>query len=425
VNRWIGIVGIVVLVGVAWLVSSNRRRFPLRPVVGGLALQWVFALLVLRTEIGRTAFDLLARGVTQLLKFSDAGSAFLFGNLIDETQNWGFAFAFKVLPTIIFFSSLTTIGYHLGLLQRLVGGVARVMRWSLRLSGAEALCAAANMFMGQTEAPLAIRPYIAAMTASELMSVMVGGFATVAGSAMAGYLVILGQADAAHATVFAQDLLAASAMSAPAAMVVAKIMTPETGSPETAGGVRLSVQKTTVNVVDAAATGAADGLRLALNVAGMLIAFIAIIAMLDYVLAAIGNLPVIHPFLQARGVQELGLDTVFGALFYPVAFLMGVPTADCYRFGSLLGEAMATNEFVAYISLADMIKAGQLSERSINMSCFALCGFANFSSVAIQIAGIGGMAPKRRTELARIGLKAMFGGAIACWMTGAIAGLLM
>lgn len=424
-SRYIGVLGIVVLLSLAWLASVDRRRFPWRVVIGGLALQWVFALLVLKTDAGRYTFELLAELLTHLLRFSDQGAAFLFGELADDDQPWGFIFAFRVLPTIIFFSSLTTIGYHLGILQRAVGAMAALMRRSLRISGAEALCAAANMFLGQTEAPLTIRPYIAPMTASELMAVMVGGFATVSGSAMAAYLIILSKVDAVHAVLFAKHLLAASVMSAPAAVVMAKIMVPETSTPQTAGSVKLATERTTANVVDAAATGASDGLKLALNVGAMLIAFIAIMAMVDAGLGWVGRLPWIKGALADWGVQTLGLDTVLGTLFWPVAFLVGIPPVDCHRFGALLGEAMAANEFVAYMSLAEMIREGQLTERTIEMSCYALCGFANFSSVAIQIAGIGGMAPYRRTELARIGLKAMFGGALACWMTGTIAGLLM
>jgi len=424
-NKLVGILGIFVLIGLAWLLSSDRRRFPIRTVVGGLTLQWALALLVLKTEAGRYVFELAARAVTHLLRFSDAGASFLFGQLVDDTQSWGFVFAFRVLPTIIFFSSLTTIGYHLGILQRAVGAMAAVMRWTLRISGAEALCAAANTFVGQTEAALMIRPYIAPMTKSELMAVMVTGFATVSGSAMAAYLIILGKVDPVHQVMFAKHLLAASAMSAPAAVVMAKIMLPETAIPQTAGSVKLQVERTTVNVVDAAATGATDGLKLALNVGAMLIAFIAIIAMLDAGLGWIGRLPYVESSLASCGIETLRLKTLFGTLYWPIAFLMGIPTDDCHAFGALLGEAMAANEFVAYLSLADLIKTGQLSERTIQMSCYALCGFANFASVAMQIAGIGGMAPGRRSELARIGLRAMFGGALACWMTGTIAGLLI
>jgi CNT family concentrative nucleoside transporter len=424
-SRIVGIAGVLVLLGAAWLLSTDRRRFPLRAVFGGLVLQSVFALLVLRTDAGRAVFEFLARIFTHLLRFSDAGSAFLFGRLTDETQSWGFVFAFRVLPTIIFFSSLTTIGYHLGVLQRVVGVLAWLMHRTLRISGAEALCAAANMFLGQTEAPLTIRPYIPSLTRSELMSVMTVGFATVSGSAMAAYLIIVGAADSAHQVLFAKHLLAASVMSAPAGVMVAKILLPETQTPATAGSVRLRVESRTVNVVDAAATGAAEGLKLALNVGAMLIAFLAIIAMLDYALAFAGRLPVLRGWLSAAGVETLRLKTVLGALYWPVARLIGVPSGECAAFAGLLGEAMAANEFVAYISLAELIRSGGLSDRTIQMSCYALCGFANFGSIGIQIAGIGGMAPDRRGELARIGLRAMFGGALACWMTGAIAGVLI
>lgn len=424
-NRLIAVVGIFVLIGLAWLISLDRRRFPLRQVIGGLALQWAFALLILKTEAGKYTFEFIAWALTRLLHFSDTGAGFLFGKFVDDSQSWGFVFAFRVLPTIIFFSSLTTIGYHLRILQRAVAGMAALMRRTLRISGAEATCAAANMFLGQTEAPLTIRPYIAAMTSSELMTIMVTGFATVSGSAMAAYLIILGKADAAHQVLFAKHLLAASVMSAPAGVMMAKIILPETGTPQTAGAPRLHVEPPTVNVVDAAATGAADGLKLALNVGAMLIAFIAIIAMLDAGLVYLGKVPGISQGLAAAGIKALNLKAILGTLFWPIAFLIGIPTDDCHAFGSLLGEAMAANEFVAYISLADLIKHRQLSDRSIEMACYALCGFANFASIAIQIAGIGGMAPDRRHELARLGLRAMLAGALACWMTGAIAGLLI
>ena len=282
-------------------------------MAGGLALQWVFAVLVLKTQAGRVTFEIIARIFTQLLQFSDTGSRFLFGNLVDETQSWGFAFAFRVLPTIIFFSSMTTIGYHLGVLQRVVGAMAWLMQRTLRISGAEALCASANMFLGQTEAPLTIRPYIPTMTRSELMNVMTVGFATVSGSAMAAYLIILGKADPAHQVLFAKHLLAASVMSAPAGVLMAKILLPETQSPETAGAVRIRVERTTVNIVDAAAKGAADGLKLAPNVGAMLIAFLAILAMIDYGLARLGNVGFVHSWLASVGVEQLRMKTVLGA----------------------------------------------------------------------------------------------------------------
>ncbi|HSW46617.1 MAG TPA: nucleoside transporter C-terminal domain-containing protein [Phycisphaerae bacterium] len=424
-SRLSAVIGILVFIALAWLISMDRRRFPLRQVIGALILQWVLALLILKTEVGRRVFEGLAWAVTRLLHFSDAGAGFLFGPLVDDNQSWGFLFAFRVLPTIIFFSSLTTIGYHLGILQKAVGLMAAIMRRSLRISGAEALCAAANMFTGQTEAPLTIRPYIAPMTRSELFNIMAVGFATVSGSAMAAYLIILGKADAAHQVLFAKHLLAASVMSAPAGVMMAKIILPETAVPQTAGTSRLRVEPHTINVVDAAATGATDGLKLALNVGAMLIAFIAIITMLDAGLGQIGRLPGISDALAAAGVKTLSLKGMLGTIFWPIAFLIGIPTPDCHAFGSLLGEAMAANEFVAYISLADMIRQGQISERTTQMACYALCGFANFASIAIQIAGIGGMAPDRRHELAGFGLRAMAAGALACWSTGAIAGLLI
>ncbi|HUU83816.1 MAG TPA: nucleoside transporter C-terminal domain-containing protein [Phycisphaerae bacterium] len=420
-----GIAGIALLLALAWVLSTNRRRFPLRTVLGGMALQWVLAVLVLQTDVGRDVFNGIATVVTVILDCTNEGARFVLGNLVDIRQDsWGVVFAAKVLPSIIVFSSLSALGYHLGVLQFVVGIVARVMQKLMGVSGAESLSAAGNVFLGQTEAPLLVRPYIPRMTESELMALMVGGFATIAGGVLASYVAILGGDDPAKQVEVARHFLTAMLMSAPASFVVAKIMVPETQVPETIGSVRLQVERKTRNVVHAAAVGASDGLKLALNVAAMLIAFIAVIAIIDRLLLYVGGLGPIQPLVAWMGLEQLDLGGLLGLVFAPVAYIIGVDRGDCQLFGGLLGKAMATNEFVAYLSLSDLAREGAVNERTIRLATYSLCGFANLSSIAIQIAGIGGMAPERRADLARLGLRAMFGGAMACWMTGCIAGIL-
>ena len=420
-----GICGIALLVGLAWGLSSNRRRFPLRTVLGGLALQWLLALLVLQTEVGRDVFNGIATIVTLLLDCTNQGARFVLGNLVDmREESWGFVFAAKALPSIIVFSALSALGYHLGILQFVVGVMARVMSKLMGVSGAESLSAAGNVFLGQTEAPLLVRPYIPSMTQSEVMALMVGGFATIAGGVMASYIAILGGDDPARRVEVARHFLTACLMSAPASFVIAKVMLPETETPQTTGSAQIDVERKSRNVVHAAAIGASDGLKLALNVGAMLIVFIALIAMIDKVLGYVGGLSFVQPLVTRIGLQELSLGGVLGLIFAPIAYVIGVEPAECRAFGGLLGTAMATNEFVAYMSLSDLVADGTISPRTLRLATYSLCGFANLSSVAIQIAGIGGMAPDRRGDLARLGLRAMLGGAMACWMTGCIAGIL-
>jgi len=420
-----GILGIGTLVVLAWVLSENRRRFPLRTVVGGMALQWALALLVLRTDLGRDVFTAIANCVRVILDCTTDGARFVLGNLVDVRQeSWGVVFAAKVLPSIIVFSSLSALGYHLRVLQLVVRAMARVMTRLMGVSGAESLSAAGNVFLGQTEAPLLVRPFIASMTQSELAALMVGGFATISGGVMASYVAILGGDDPQRQVEVARHFLTACLMSAPASFMIAKIMVPETGEPQTRGEVRLEVEQTHSNVVHAVANGASDGLKLALNVAAMLIAFIAVIALVDKMLQAVGDLDAVQPLLERLELEELTLAGLLGFVFSPVAYLIGAEPQECRAFGSLLGTAMATNEFVAYLSLSDLIAEGAVSERTVRLATYSLCGFANLSSVAIQIAGIGGIAPQRRGDLARLGLRAMLGGALACWMTGCIAGLL-
>ncbi len=420
-----GVAGIAAFLAVAWVLSNNRRRFPLRTVLGGMALQWLLALVVLRTDLGRNVFDALATLVTVLLDCTTEGARFVLGNLVDvRSDGWGMVFAAKVLPSIIVFSSLSALGYHLGVLQFVVNRVAWVLTRFMGVSGAESLSAAGNVFLGQTEAPLLVRPFIANMTSSELMALMAGGFATISGGVLASYVAILGGDDPVRQVEIARHFLTACLMSAPASFVIAKIMVPETDVPATDGQVRADVERESHNVVHAAAIGASDGLKLALNVGAMLIAFIALIAMLDHLLIWVGQLSMVAPLLDRVGLPRLDLSGILGLLFYPVAYVIGADPGECRLFGGLLGKAMATNEFVAYLSLGDLVRESAISDRTLRLATFSLCGFANFSSIAIQIAGIGGIAPERRADLARLGLRAMFGGAMACWMTGCIAGIL-
>jgi len=425
-ERWISVLGLFTMVGLAWALSTNRRAIKWRPVAVGSALQILFALVILRTEPGRQVFDFAGRVINKLLGFTREGASFVFGNLVNQDMivgapqadgslaqlggnvaRIGAGFAFAVLPTIVFFSSFITILYHYGVLQKLVGLFARLMMRTMGTSGAESLSASANIFVGQTEAPLLIRPYVGSMTMSELMAVMTGGFATVAGGVMAAYVGM---------GISAKHLLAASVMSAPAALVMAKLMLPETEKSHTAGKVDIEVERPWANAIDAAASGAADGLKLALNVGAMLIAFVALIAMIDWPLGWAGRL---------AGFEGLSLNSILGFVCRPLAWVMGVPWAETGQVGTLIGIKTAVNEFVGYIQMGDMIRAGQLSERSQIIATYALCGFSNFSSIAIQIGGIGGIAPERKSDLARIGLRAMVAGSLACFQTATIAGLLL
>jgi len=440
-----GILGIFVLIGIAFLFSNNKRRINWRLAATGLGIQLVFAVFIIHHEILRSwffplgwpkdAIDWLGSVVVSLLGFTSQGSEFVFGKLAVNSgpDSLGFFFAFQVLPTIIFVSTLTSLLYYLGILQLVVKGMAWVMAKLMGTSGAESLSNTANIFVGQSEAPLLIRPYIATMTNSELLTIMVGGMATIAGGVMASYIQMLGQsfADAHNIPLyeaqlkFAVQLLAASVMAAPASLAISKILFPETGIPETKGTVKLKVEKNASNVIEAAATGAGDGLQLALNVAGMLLAFIALIAMLNFLLLALGNAIGINEYLTAQFGQPLSMQLVFGLVLQFVGMAIGVPSADALRFGSLIGTKVVLNEFVAYLDLASMLKANLMSEKSILMATYALCGFANFSSIAIQIGGIGPMAPEKKKDIAALGLRAVLGGTLATLMTATIAGILI
>lgn len=420
------VLGLFAMILLAWALGRDRKRFPFKAVGGGLVLQFALAWIVLRTDGGAAAFDAVGQLVTIVLAAVNQGARFVFGNLVDTNpKSWGFIFAIQALPTIIVFSSLSAIGYHLGVLQKVVGAFARVMTAFMGVSGAESMSAAANIFLGQTEAPLLVRPYIPKMTLSELNAIMIGGFATIAGSLMAVYANILGHNEPAAVAQMAKHLLGASMLSAPAGLIVAKIMLPEREVPLTAGTVRVKIERTTRNVIDAAASGASDGMKLAINVMAMLIAFIALIALVDKTLLWLGGLSIMAPVLDGLGQKELTLNGLLGVLFSPIAWLIGLPDQDCRAFGGLLGTAVAVNEFVSYSLLAEMVEKGSLSSRSVSLAVYALCGFANFGSIGIQIAGIGGMAPERYHDLARLGIRAMLGGAIACWMTACMANIVI
>ena len=430
-QRLIGLIGVAVMIGLAVLLSYDRRRINWRLVGAGLGIQFLFGLIVLKTAPGRAFFDVIGRMVTGLLGFEQQGAAFVFGNLVQNTvpvglpaaggtlnstaglvANTGASFAFNVLPTIIFFSSLMSVLYYLNVMQWIVKGIAWVMQKTLGTSGAETLSASGNIFLGQTEAPLLIKPFVKTMTPSELHTVMVGGFATVAGGVLAAYVGML----SGYFPNIASHLLAASVMNAPAGLFLSKIIRPETEVPVTKGTLRLELEKTDTGVIDAAAGGAAQGVQLAINVGAMLIAFVALIAMLNWGLGWIGGL-VGHP--------EISLQLLLGELLRPLAWVMGTPWRDTAYVGGLIGLKTSVNEFVAYAQFAgDMARGVQLSPRSVIILTYALLGFANFSSIAIQIGGIGGLAPERRGEIARYGLRAMIAGNLAAFISASIAGML-
>ncbi|MBT8047820.1 MAG: NupC/NupG family nucleoside CNT transporter [Gammaproteobacteria bacterium] len=412
-----GLFGLAVLVSIAVVFSSQRGVIDWKLVASGIGLQLLFAVIVILVPGGRQFFEGLSRIFVQVISFAMDGAAFIFGPLADPS-NLGFIFAFQVLPTIIFFASLMAVLYHIGFMQKVVQGMAWVMLKVLRISGAESLSVAANVFVGQTEAPLVVRPYIARMTESELFTMMVGGMATIAGGVLAAYITMLGGADEAARIFYAKHLLSASIMAAPATVVIAKILKPETGESLTKGEVKLHVEKTATNVIEAAANGAADGWRLALNVGAMLLAFIALIAMIDYPLNWIGDLTGFNAVTE----RTLSLSTLLGYALSPLAWVIGVPWQDAITVGGLIGEKVVTNEFVAYAHLNEI--QDTLSPKALLISTYALCGFANFSSIAIQIGGIGGIAPERRSDLARLGLRAVLGGTLATMMTATIAGVL-
>ena len=409
-ERFVGLIGIAVILGLAFAFSTNRRAIRWSLVAWGLGLQLTLALFILWTPVGRWFFEALGKGVSALLKFGDMGAAFVFGPLV-TSPTMGFIFAFKVLPAIIFVGSLMGIAYYIGLMQFVVKGVAKLMVKTMGTSGAESLSAVGTVFVGQSEAPLLIRPYIPEMTKSELNAIMTGGMATIAGSVMAAYIGMLGPEWAPH-------LLAASIMGAPAGLVMAKMLCPETEEPKTAGEVKLEVEVTESSVIEAAAKGAIDGMHVAFIVAAMLIGFISLLALVNAGFGWAGGLV---------GIPTLTLETVLGYLFMPLTLAMGAPLADAMTVGSLLGQKIVLNEFVAYMNLAEILKPDgvELTAKGKTIATYALCGFANFSSIAINIGCIGSLAPERRGELAQLGVRAMCGGALASCLTATLAGILV
>lgn len=418
-----GLFGLAVLIAIAWLFSNNKRAVDWRLIATGILLQIGFAALVILVPGGRDVFDWLGQGFVKLLSFVNEGSSFIFGGLMN-VENYGFIFAFQVLPTIIFFSALMGVMYHLGIMQAIVKAMAWAITKVMRVSGAETTSVCASVFIGQTEAPLTVRPYISKMTQSELITMMIGGMAHIAGGVLAAYIGLLGAGDPLQEAFYAKHLLAASIMAAPATLVIAKLLVPETGTPLTRGTVKMEIEKTASNVIDAAAGGAADGLKLALNIAAMLLAFIALIALINAPLTWIGEVTGLAALLG----KPTNLATIFGYILAPLAWVIGTPWADATTVGSLIGQKVVINEFVAYLQLSEIIKGNVdgvvLSDEARLIATYALCGFANFSSIAIQIGGIGGLAPDRRSDLAKFGLRAVLGGTIATLMTATIAGVL-
>jgi concentrative nucleoside transporter, CNT family len=430
-----GLAGIFAIIAVGYFLSGNKKKIDWKLVAAGLVMQIVIAFLVLKVPLVNHAFQVFGKGLVTFLSFALNGAEFLFGDLVKDStkvpgakHSLGFLFAFQALPTVVFFSSVTAGLYYLGILQKVVFVFAWVMTKTMRLSGAESLSAAGNIFLGQTEAPLLVRPFIRSMTNSELHCLMTGGMATIAGSVMGTYIAFLGGSDPQQKILFATYLLTASIMNAPGAIVMAKMILPETEPEKIDTNIQVNKETVGVNLVDALATGASDGLKLALNIGAMLLAFIAIIYALNWILVdGIGTWTGLNSWVvQSTGgtFNGFSLQYIFGQVFRVFAFIMGVDWNETLQVGSLLGQKMVINEFVAYLGLTDMKSAGLLSDKSIIISTYALCGFANFSSIAIQIGGIGGMAPERQGDLSKLGIRALIAASLATMMSGTIAGAL-
>ena len=405
-DQYKGILGILTLLAIAYAMSNNRNRISFRTIYWGLGLQFIFAVFILKTPIGKPIFSFLDKIITKLISFSDAGSDFLFKSYVADVGVHPslLNFAFRLLPTIIFFSSLMAVLYHFGIIQKIVKLIAKLMQKTMHTSGAETLSVSANIFVGQTEAPLMVRPFINQMTKSELMVVMVGGFATVAGGVLAIYVKWLSDIPG-----IAGHLLAASVMSAPAALVISKIIYPEIENSNTSGDINIEIENTSSNAMEALGDGASDGLKLAANVGAMLVAFISIVALLNYIFGIVGT----------------SIEQILSIIFKPLAWTMGIPWSEAGYVGSLMGEKIVFTELIAFGDLQSMISKNQLSERSVIIASYALCGFANFGSIGIQLGGIGGIAPQRKKELAKLITKAMIGGALASWLTASVAGILI
>ena len=417
-DRLIGILGILAILGLAYIISNDRNKINKKLIFWGISLQLFFALLILKVPGGKFVFNSIDIFIKKILDFSVEGSKFLFGNLADDSlyfpndgswPGFGFQFAFLVLPTVIFFSSIMSVLYHIGFMQKIIKYISKLMQKTMGTSGAETTSISANIFVGQTEAPLVIKPFISKMTNSELMAIMTGGFATVAGGVMAAYVLMLSKTIPG----IAGHLMAASIMSAPAALVIAKIIYPETDSPETAkGDIELSKVSDDGNFLESIGNGATEGMKLALNIAAMLIAFISIIALLNWALGLI-----------SFGSTILSIELILGYLFMPLAFLMGAPWSEAHILGSLMGQKLVLTEFIAYGNLASL--GDSVSTKTATIAAYALCGFANFASIGIQLGGIGSIAPERKKDLAKLVMKAMIGGALASWLTATIAGILL
>ncbi|WP_439487248.1 NupC/NupG family nucleoside CNT transporter [Algoriphagus sp.] len=421
-----GVFGLAVIVLVAFIFSSNRKRIDWRLVGIGILLQLVFGFLITQVPLVESAFAMVSRGFVKFLSFSRDGAAFIFGDLAGDS--YGFIFAFQVLPTIIFFSTVSAGLYYLGILQKIVFGIAWVMARTMRLSGPESLSAAGNIFLGQTEAPLLVRPFIPQMSKSELMCLMTGGMATIAGGVLAGYVAFLGGESLEEQSKFAAYLLGASIMNAPAAIVMSKIFIPEVEKELVQDKLEVNEEAMGVNLIDAMSIGASEGLKLALNVGAMLLAFIAVIAAINYLLMGIlGDVTGLNEFVvrttdgQFKGFS---LEYLFGQIFRVFAWVIGVDWVDTLQVGSLLGQKTVINEFVAYLSLSEMKEFGSLNPKSIVIATYALCGFSNFSSIAIQLGGIAIIAPNQQANISRLGLKSLLAASLACLMTATIAGML-
>jgi CNT family concentrative nucleoside transporter len=404
--RAISALGIAVMIAIAWVCSSDRRRVPWSTVAWGVALQLALGLLLLKTPVGRLFFAAMNGIATAMITYTDAGVRFVFGGLVET----GFSIVVNVLPIIVFMGSVFAVLYHLGVMQRVVDALALVLGRTMKTSGAESMAAVANLFVGMTESALIVRPYLERMTRSELFLLMTLGMATVAGSVLLAYVGMLGGGD------YAGHLATASLLSAPAGILLAKVMIPETQTPLTAGPHHAAVERTAVNLIDAAAQGALAGLRLAAYVGALLIAFVALIALLNDAVAALGG---------AIGVPGLSMQKLLGWVLAPLAWLMGVPWHDAVQVGSLLGLKTVLNEFIAYRELSEALRAGALSPRSAVIASYALCGFANFGSLAILMGGLAGLAPSRRGEVAQLGMRSILSGSLATFMTACVAGILL
>lgn len=421
-----GVIGLLVIVGLAFLLSSDRKSIQWKTVVFGLIIQIVLAVSVLYVGWVRATFEATGIVLTQILDFTKVGTEFLFGSLMD-INNMGFVFAIQVLPTIIFFSALTSVLFYLGVLQRIVKGLAWALTKSLNISGTESLSLAGNIFLGQTEAPMMIKPYLSKMNKSEILLVMVGGMATVAGGLLAAYVGFLGGDDSEQRILFAKHLLAASVLAAPGAVVVSKILIPQT---EADVSKKLDLAKVSAgdNLLDAVTNGASEGLKLAMNVGAMLLVFFAMLAMLNHILHKVGDWTHMNGWIAEvsnGNFSYLSLEFVLGCLFAPLMWLIGVANEDMIQLGRLLGEKIIASEFVGYESLSQLKSAGAISNRSIIMATYMLCGFANFASIGIQIGGIGGMAPTKKVVLSQLGIKALIGGTLASLLSTTIIGMLI